>query len=70
MKTYCIVCKKDTENKNPKVFKTKNGRLILKSTCSKCNNTKSEFINKNEGSGLLSSLGMRTPFSKIPLLNV
>ena len=24
MKTYCIVCKKDTENKNPKVFKTKN----------------------------------------------
>ena len=30
MKTYCIVCKKDIENKNPKVFKTKNGRLILK----------------------------------------
>ena len=24
MKTYCIVCKKDTENKNPKVFKKKN----------------------------------------------
>ena len=23
MKTYCVVCKKDTENKNPKVFKTK-----------------------------------------------
>ena len=23
MKTYCIVCKKDTENKNPKVFKKK-----------------------------------------------
>ena len=30
MKTYCVSCKKDTENKNPKVFKTKNGRLILK----------------------------------------
>ena len=30
MKTYCIVCKKDTENKNPKVFQTKNGRLMLK----------------------------------------
>ena len=38
MKTYCIVCKKDTENKNPKVFKTKNERLILNSTCSECNN--------------------------------
>ena len=31
MKTYYIVCKKDTENKNPKVFRTKNERLILKS---------------------------------------
>ena len=38
MKTYSIVCKKDTENKNPKVLKTKNGRLVLKSTCSVCNN--------------------------------
>ena len=70
MKTYCIVCKKDTENKNPKVFKTKNGRLILKSTCSECNNKKSRFISKKEGSGLLSSLGIRTPLSKIPGLNV
>ena len=70
MKTYCIVCKKDTKNKNPKVFKTRNERLILKSTCSVCNNKKSRFISKNEGSGLLSSLGIRTPLSKIPLLNV
>ena len=70
MQTYSIVCKKDTENKNPKVFKTRNERLILKSTCSVCNNKKSRFINKNEGSGLLSSLGIRKPLSKIPLLNV
>ena len=34
MKIYCIVCKKDTENKNQKVFKTKNKRIILKSICS------------------------------------
>ena len=58
MKTYCIVCKKATENKNPKVFKTKNGRLMLKSTCSECNNKKSRLISKNEESGLLSSLGI------------
>ena len=31
MKTYCIICQNETENKNPKVFKTKNGRIILKS---------------------------------------
>ena len=70
MKTYCIVCKKDTENKHPKVFRTKNGRIILKSICSVCNNKKSRFISKNKGSGLLSNLGIRTPLSEIPLLNV
>ena len=70
MKTYCIICKKDTENKNPNVFKTKNGRLILKSNCSVCNNKKSRFVSKNKGSGLLSNLGIRTPLSKIPLLNI
>ena len=70
MKTYCTVCKKDTENKNPKVFKTKNERLILKSICSVCNKTKLRFISKNEGSGLLSSLRIRTPLSKIPRLNI
>ena len=70
MKTYCIVCKKETENKNPKIFRTKNERLMLKSTCSVCNNEKSRFISKNEGSGLLSNLRIRTPLSKIPLLNI
>ena len=44
MKIYCIVCKKDTEKKDPKVFRTKNERLILKSTCSVCGNKKSRFI--------------------------
>ena len=70
MKTYFIVCKNDTENENPKVFKTRSERLILKSTCSVCNNKKSRFISKIEGSGLLSNLGIRTPLSKIPLLNI
>ena len=70
MKTFCIVCKKDTENKNAKVFKTKTERLMLQSICSVCNNKKSRFISKNEGSGLLSSLGIRTPLSKIPGLNI
>ena len=70
MKTYRIVCKKDTDNKNPKFFKTKKGILILKSTCSEYNNKKSRFISQNKGSGLLSSLGIRTPLSEIPLLNV
>ena len=70
MKAHCIICKKDTENKNPKVFKNKNGRIILKSVCSECNDTKSRFISKKKGSGLLSNLGIKTPLNKIPLLNV
>ena len=70
MRTYCVVCKKDTENENPKVFKTMNDRILLKSTCSVCGNKKSRFISKKNRSGLLSSLGIRTPLSQVPLLNV
>ena len=44
--------------------------MILKSICAKCNNKKSRFISKNEGSGLLSSLGIKTPLSKISGLNI
>ena len=29
MKIYCVSFKNGTENKNPIVFKTKNGRLML-----------------------------------------
>ena len=68
--TYCVSCIKMTGNKNPKVFKTKNGRLVLKSNCLVCNNKKSRFISENEGSDLLSSLAIRTPLSKIPGLNI
>ena len=65
-----IIINNENLLQNPKVFKTKNGRLMLKSTCPECNNKKSRFVSKNEGSGLLSSLGIRTPLSQIPLLNV
>ena len=31
MKTYCLICRKNTDNNNSKMIKTKNGRLQLKS---------------------------------------
>ena len=68
--TYCVSCRRDRGNKNAKVFKTKNGRLMLKSICSVWGNKKSRFISNNEGFGLLSSLGIRTPLSKISGLNI
>ena len=47
-----------------------NGRLQMKSHCSVCGNRKSRLISKKEGFGLLSSLEIRTPLSKIPGLNI
>ena len=70
MITYCLKCKKDTENIDPKIFKTKNNRLIMQSKCSVCKNKKSRFVKEQDAKGLLSNLGIKTSLSKIPLLNV
>ena len=43
---------------------------MMLSKCAICNNKKSRFIKEQETRGLLSNLGIRTPLSKIPLLNV
>ena len=70
MNTYCVKCKKDTENIDPKMFRTKNNRLIMQSKCSVCGIKKSRFVKEQEAKGLLSNLGIRTPLSKISLLNL
>ena len=36
MKTYCVKCKKDTENINPKIARTNNNRLTMQSKCPLC----------------------------------
>ena len=69
MNSYCLSCKKDRKNINPKIVGTKNNRLIMLSKCAICNNKKS-FIKEQEARGLLSNLGIRTPLSKNPLFNV
>ena len=33
MNTYCMKCRKDTENIDPKMGRTKNNRLIMQSKC-------------------------------------
>ena len=43
MNTYCLSCKKDTRNIDPKVIKTKNNRKMMLSRCSICNNKSSTF---------------------------
>ena len=70
MNTYCVKCKKDTENIDSKMFRAKNNRLIMQSKCSVCRIKKSRFVKEQEAKDLLSNLGIKTPLSKIPLLNV
>ena len=70
MNTYCVKCRKDTENLNSNIFKTKNNRLIMQSKCPVCRIKKSRFVKEQEAKELLSNLGIKTLLSKISLLNV
>ena len=63
-------CRKNTENLNSKFFKTKNGRLLMQSKCTDCRIKKSRFVKEQEAKDLLNNLGIKTPLSKILLLNV
>ena len=68
MKSYCLKCRKDTENINPRFSNTSNGRTTILSKCAICGSKKSRFIKNQEAKGLLSNLGVRTPLSKVPVL--
>ena len=68
MKLYCLKCRKNTENINPKASKTSNRRTMVLSKCAICNSKKSRLIKNQEAKGLLSNLGIRTPLSKVPIL--
>ena len=70
MKTYCLKCRKDTENIDSKMVRTTNSRLVMQSKCSACWIKKSRFVKEQEAESLLSNLGIKTPLSKIPLLNI
>ena len=61
--------RKDTENIDPKMVRRKNNRLIMQSKCPVCGIKKSRFVKEQEAKGLLSNLGVKTPLSKISLLN-
>ena len=70
MKAYCVKCRTNTDNIDAKIFRTENNKLLMQSKCSVCKNKKSRFAKKQEAKSLLSQLGIKTPLSKIPLLNV
>ena len=61
MKSYCLKCRKNTENINPKVSKTSNGRTMVLWKCAICDSKKSRFIENQGAKGLLCNLGVNTP---------
>ena len=62
MISYFLKCKKDTENINPRILKTSNGKTMLLSKCAICGSKIARFITEQETSGLLISLGIKTKF--------
>ena len=70
MNTYCVKCKKDTEDIDPKMFRTKNNWFIVQSKCTVCGIKKTRFVKEQEAKALLSNLVITTTLSKIPMLNV
>ena len=68
LKSYCLKYRKDTENINPRVSNTSNGKTMILSKCAICGSKKSRFIKNQEAKGLLSNLGIRTSLSKVPIL--
>ena len=58
---------KNTENINPKISKTSKGETMLSSKWALCDSQKWRFMKEEEEKEILSSLGIKTQLSKIPL---
>ena len=68
--TYCLVCRKYTKNINPKIVRNRQNRSMIQSSCAVCGSKKSRFIKEQQEMGILSNLDIKTPLSKVPLLNI
>ena len=68
MESHCFMCKKNSENIDPEISSSSNGRAMILSKCAICGSKKSRFIKNQEAKGLLSNLGIRTPLNKVPIL--
>ena len=68
--TFCLACRKYTKKNNPKIVRNRQNRLMIQSNCTTCSSKKSRFINVQQAMRILSNLGIKTPLSKVPLLNI
>ena len=65
MLSYSLKCRNNAESKNSNVVKSKNGKIMLSLKCYVCKSKKPKFIKQQEASGVLRSLGIKAPLSKI-----
>ena len=65
MLSYICKCRRNTESRNLKIMRSKNGRMMLLSKCAVCDSKKLKFVKEQEASGLLSSLVINTSLNKI-----
>ena len=70
--TYYLACRKYTKSINPKTVRNRQNdtRSMIQSNCATCGSKKSRFIKEQQAMGILSNLVIKTPLSKVPLLNV
>ena len=61
MESFCLKCRKNTENIDPKIQSTSNGKAMMLSNCAICGSKKPRFIKHQEAKGLLRKLGIKTP---------
>ena len=71
MLSYCLKCRKNTENKSLKVVKTKSGRTLLLK-CAVCDSKNLKFISEQEAKRSLSKLtGIKVPIlSDLPIASI
>ena len=65
----CLKYRKNTESKNPKTVKTKNGRIMLLSKYAVCGSKRSNFIKEKEASVLLNISDINTHLIQILLVD-
>ena len=68
--TYCLACRKNTKSINAKIVRNRQNRSMIQLNYAICSSKKCRFIKEHQAMGLLSNLGIKTPLSKVPLLNI
>ena len=68
MKSFCLKCRKYTENIYTRVSSTSNSKAMIVSKCAICGGKKSKFLKNQEAKVLLRNLDVKTSLSKTPIL--